>query len=357
MAISTSKIESLLSTNGFTVQSYMAVGDECVYIHVSEDESSMPFLVYIPSKYTLKVKGSKVTNMKYLELDEEPEIADEYAGEPNEDVMDKNYNDILLGVDRGKTLEDALKHNYDRPISLKGVDDDTNKDARDLVRQMKRLSYCTKNIPYKSAIIYKNLMTVVRRDDSVDCLTLSDFEQKKRKLVIVTDLEIVYEKLQSISRDIRKVASGLYRVLSKNHSIHIANFKQMILDRKNITAHAENCYRIVNECDKHIERFQQLDTLLVSGKELTEKKLQEINRNYATASGMHRDMERSRKISAVDRENREISLLRKEITRTIFELQNRRDDILLGIDQIMFDCSIMLDAVSKNFSRLEHILN
>ena len=69
MKVSLSKLEKFVNSKGFLLKKIFTIDSEAVYLELFNINNAEIFLVYIPSKYTIKVRDrSNVYKIKYIEL-------------------------------------------------------------------------------------------------------------------------------------------------------------------------------------------------------------------------------------------------------------------------------------------------
>ena len=71
--------------------------------------------------------------------------------------------------------------------------------------------------------------------------------------------------------------------------------------------------------------------------------------------GLHSDMEHSRILTELENKIIKINSTKQDIIHNILEIQNKRDNISLNVDKIMFDNSVMLDTIYRNFDSLRKL--
>ena len=240
MTLSLNKLEKLLSKRGLIPKKYFTIDGLIVYIEILSIANAASFMLYIPSKYDIEIgEGDNVFKIKYVNITEDGNIPNDYAGEPDNFDLDKDYDgdDIDLSPDtQHKNMEGYLEEKYNHPVSLKddkNIKKDIGVQLREVFRQLRRLKFCIKSLKYKLAIIFNDYLCCIRRDDTYECLFVhSSGGSDERKLMVTIDLETLYEKIDSVSIDIKTVKEGIYRVLDKNQGKHIRNIEKM-LEKKN----------------------------------------------------------------------------------------------------------------------------
>lgn len=364
MPLSLSKLERLFSSKGLVIKKYFIMYSLCVYLEIFNTRSSDKFLLYIPSKYEIKLeRGNNVYTVSYLNIiDENGNIPGDYAGEPGNYELEKNYDEIEIGLspDTGshKNLVKHLEENYKHPLSLKDIDRDDTQCLRDIFRQLRRFKFCVQSIKYKLGIVYKNYLCCIRRDDTFECFVIQKYPKNVEKRLFVTlDLETLYSKLNSVSVDIKTVRNGIYKVLNKNHLRNSKNLRNMLEKNISIVNRSDDFYIQKERFGLYITNLESmLEKVDISEKKVLEK-LEKLNEKYSDPGlrGLHIDIEKSHLISKQEAELEKVNGVRREIVKNIDEMKEKQETLMLNIDKVFFDNSIMLDAMIKNINSLEII--
>jgi flagellar biosynthesis chaperone FliJ len=118
---------------------------------------------------------------------------------------------------------------------------------------------------------------------------------------------------------------------------------------------------VYNKKENFNEYIKQFETLLEklnnSEKAITEK-IDNANRKYSEygIKGLHQDIERTHIISTLEKDLNEIINTKQEVINNILNLRAQQENITLKMDKILFDNSIMINEISKNFTKLSEIL-
>jgi hypothetical protein len=360
MPLSTSKLEKLLSLKGFVPTRYFVIHNVIVYMEIISITDADTFLLYIPSKYKFVApKGSNVYKIKYIDIDETDNTADNYAGEPDEHSVENAYEEIDINMSptvKGNNIAPHLEENYKRSITLKDISTEDSKELKDIFRQLKRLRFCVQNVKYKIAIIYKHYLCAIKRDDSIECYAIKKFRGKDcKKLFVTADLELVYEKMDSLLLNMGTIRKGLYHILDKNHFTHSRTLQRLLEEKSNIVEFSDKAYAKKVEYEKHLkDAGDMLEAMNKSEKNIIGQ-IYEINEKYFGTKGLHNDIEKSHQVSKLNLELNEIQKIKEDLVKTIFELKAKREDTMLTVDKIMFDNSVMLECVLRNFKDLGSI--
>lgn len=356
-----SKLETLLSTKGFIIKKIYVISGMCVYLEILCLSSADIFLLYIPSKYDISAKDSRVKyKIEYIEFEELDNIPGNYAGEPDKLELEGVYEEINLEIsadrDNKDDLEEHLEESYKRPVSLKDSNKNDTKEIKDIFRQLKRLRFCVQNIKYKLAIQFKNYICCVRRDDSVDCFCIKHYRgEASRKLFIIVDLETLYDKISSVETDIKTVRDGVYKVLNKNQLLHSKHLNKAFEERNNLAQFSEGLYQQKSIYTEYINNLESMLFQLCDSEKKIVEKLFVVQEKYNTMGikGVHEDIANSHEISKYESQLEKMGDVKQEIINNILILKTKEEDIYLKCDKTFFDNSVMLDAVVRNVRSLE----
>uniref|UniRef100_A0A6C0EMJ6 Uncharacterized protein n=1 Tax=viral metagenome TaxID=1070528 RepID=A0A6C0EMJ6_9ZZZZ len=355
MPLSIAKLQDLLNTKGYIPNKYYVMDDMVFYIELFAIKTADIFLLYIPSKYNFSVSssGENVFKIKYINMDSSETVEDEYAGTPDNVDIEATYGDvnIELSPDKNK-LEEHLEDAYRHPVSLKDISKDDTIVLKALYRQMRRLRYCVQNIKYKLAVLYKNYFCAIRRDDSIDCMTIKHFPRVDcKKLLVVADLEMLYEKGEKLIEDIHSVRSSIYKVLERNQGMHTRVIDKMTNNRKDIVLIPQQAQAKKLQYDSIISDLEEmLATMLDAEKEVMEKLYQTEQENRP---GLASDITNAHEKARLEKELDRINFLKSEITKNMLAVRNKRENTILSVDKIMFDNAVMFDCMIKNFAKLK----
>ena len=365
MPLSIEKLEHLLSLKGFVPRRYYVMHKLCVYIEIFSVVDSDIFLLYIPSnyKFVIKKRGPNIHKINYLDSDNDDDnTADHYAGEPNEHLVENTYKEIDVGISpniKGNNIGSYLEENYKRVIKLKDVSENDSKEIKDIIRQLKRLRFCVQNVKYKIAIVYKNFLCAIKRDNSVECYVINKYPSKNcNKLYITTDLEVFYKKMESLMLNIKTIREGLYHILDKNHFTHTNTLQKLLEEKSEIISFSERALNKKLEYEEYLKEATKMLERIKRTEKSNLSKIYEHNEKYKDPNmsrGIHNDIERTKGVSILEKELNDIVKIKEDIVNTLFELKTKRDNTMLTVDKIMFDNNVMLECVIRNFQRLGEI--
>jgi len=364
MPLSLNKLEKFLNGKGLLPKKYFVINNLIVYIEVLIIRTVDIFLLYIPSKYKISIdSGSNVFKLSYIELTDDGNIPKDYTGGMDNFDMEKEYNEIDIDNDINdssyKNMAEKLEENYNHPVSLK--EKDNTQQLREVFRQLHRLKFCVQNLKYKVCIIFKNYLCCIHRNDNLEGYRATGLsEHRKMKLMVTLDLETMFDKINSVSDDIKTIREGVYRVLNKNHVKNIRNLQNILTQKNNIEIFSE---KILQKKKDYFETLEELEKLLlnlsISEKKNVEKLL-EIEERYSnngdiSLSGMHSDIEKTHQLHKYETELNRINVVKQELITNIIITKENIENISLKTDNICFDNTVMIDAVIKNFTILSEL--
>lgn len=363
MTLSIIKLEKLLASKGFVPKTYYTLDGYCIYIEVFSVKNADSFMLYISSRYELIVKDKANTyDMQYMEVMNEDGVVANYAAEPDKVEVEDFYNDLKvdLGVEKTDDMEKKLKEDYDRELTMKDLSKEDRDNIKDIFKQLSRFMYCVKNMKYKLSIFYKNYLCSITKDDELDCFIIKHLDAKKtRKLYIYLDLKTLYTKIDDdISADMKTIKDGVYRLLNQNQMKHSKVLNEMLEQRVAILQYSDLIQTKKNSYTESIIKFEELlCNLNENEKELNEKiySVRKKTSDYGM-KGLHDDIERSHIVSQYEDDLHKIFKIKKEIMDVLLPTREKYDNVTLVMDKILFNNSVMIHEISKNFEKLTEII-
>lgn len=363
MTLSIIKLEKLLASKGFVAKTFYTLDGYCIYIEVFSVKNSDSFMLYISSRYELIIKDrNNIYDMQYMEVANEDGVAANYAAEPDKVEVEDFYNDLKvdLGVEKTDDMEKKLKEDYDRELTMKDLSKEDRDNIKDIFKQLSRFMYCVKNMKYKLSIFYKNYLCSITKDDELDCFIIKHLEAKKsRKLHIYVDLKTLYTKIDDdISADMKTIKDGVYRLLNQNQLKHSKVLNEMLEQRVAILQYSDLIQSKKNSYTESINKFEELlRNLNENEKEINEKiyNVRKKTSDYGM-KGLHDDIERSHLVSQYEDDLRKIFKIKKEVMDVLSPTREKYDNVTLVMDKILFNNSVMIHEISKNFEKLAEII-
>jgi hypothetical protein len=365
MPLSLHKLENLLASKGFIPKTFFTLDQYCIYIEVLSIINGEYFMLYISSRYELKVENkSNIYRLTYMDLESKVDndssnIADKYT---SDDVnLSELYNDDHFEIrDNNKDLEISLHDNYNRQLTLQDLGKEDNKTLKNIIRQIKRFQLCTQNIVYKISIFHKNFFCSITKDEELDCFIINDYVSKEEyRFCIYLDLKNLYVKINNVSNDIKTVRDGIYKLLNQNHIKHTKVLNSLLEQKTDILEYSDFIYKKKSECDTYTKQYESLLENLNKSENKIFDQIDKIKRSISEYGirGIHEDMERTYKLKNFEKELKELQKTKQEIINNIHDLKTKKDNLTLNIDTILYDNAIMINEISKNFSKLSELVS
>ena len=365
MPLSLKKLEDLLASKGFVCKSYFKLDDLCIYIEVFSVQDATSFMLYVSSRYELKVDNrDNIYELKYMEMTKEEEnVTSSYANEPDDVDIEEFYNNIDINLhnhnQQNSNLEKMLLEDYNKQLTIKDVNKEDKQNLKDIFRQMNRFMYCVQNIKYKLSIFYKNYLCSITKDDELDCFLILNYPRNdNRKLYIYIDLKTLYIKMETFPNDVRTVKDGIYRLLNQNQIKHTKVLNDMLEQKITILQYSEMVQKKKENIQIYITQFEILLVNLNLNEKSIFEKLEKVKSQFSDygIKGLHDDIEKSHLTAHYESELEKINNVKQDIILNIVNLKTQQENITLKMDKILFDNSIMINEISKNFIKLAEIV-
>ncbi len=349
MSVSIERLTKLFATKNLEPQRFFDLYDRCAFVEVLDHKTGDTYMFYIPSKYEMIVNNEKTFSIKPLDISTNE--LDNYAGKYSYKNINEMYENIDIDVNNDQ-IYDKIVDNYRTTIDFNTKEDLEKEDIISLYRQMLRFKYCVQNIRYKFVILYKNYMCVLHIGDDIECFKIKHTKfEKTRKLIILMDLELFYENIETLDEDLSQVRDGIQYILDKNHISHSKYIKNIISNKKDIGEITDNIIQKKDNIRNYVLSFKNLlNRILDSESEILEKYKSDISK-YDTNT-INGDMAISSIRSNTEKELRHIDNLKKQIINNIKRLQNKEVNLSLIVDIILFDNTVMLNKVFNNIEQL-----
>lgn len=346
MGLSIEKLRILLKNLSFICSKIYVLDGYCFYIEVISLKTSDVFLLYIPSKYEFKIDDSLLSNtvfkIKLLEVDE-----------TNDGEIGEHYDaNIRLKPAKDEDMNEHLETQYKHDITLKDISKDDNFELVSILKQLKRLRYSVQNIKYKMAITYKNFICLIRRDDSIECYHVKHFpKDPNRRLLITTDLEMLYGNTDQLDYDIPHIQNEIYKVLEKNQNLHTSVIDSILESKNDVMLIANKMQAKRTLYEDYYNRLTKMMEQLIQKEMYLDDEMKRIEQ--PTINSLYSDYDIVNKRKQIQDEIYEVVEIKKECSRLLNIIKINRENILLNIDKLMFDNTVMFDHMIKNFKKLK----
>lgn len=361
MTLSIKKLESFLSKNGMVPKIFFVTSKmTCIYIEVLIVKNLESFMLYIPSKYAMKIEyDTNVFLINDFPINDNGDLFDQYTSQIDITKSESNYNEVNLQTTTGKNhnIEKHFEDRYNRPISI------NNKLVnKEVFRQIRRLGLC---LPpsYKLMLTMGNHMYCIKKENKIQLFMIgatneSSYKDKYRKMFLMVDINVLYDSVKNIHEDVTHLKVNLMLILRKNFVKHIdevvtSNANRSILDQKRgdiITKEAEYIHRM-----KELEKI--LADLLTSERLLLEKKanVDEQLSMKQSINGVNKDIEKMKLTRQYEIKLAELNETKKEITVNILSLKIKHDNIILFADSLSFELIVMSESINSRITNIMDI--
>jgi len=360
MTLSINKLKSIIERKNLLIKKIFFMKGLCVYIEIFCLLTSDSFLLYIPSKYEIKV-SDEIENYKldYIDVSEDGNIASDYGSKLEDYDIEKQYDSIDIDIDSNTidNMETFLEEKYNYPLSLKDMKLTDLNEIREIFRQLRRLKLCVQNVKYKICIMYKNYICCIRRDNSFEGFFILGLNGPPlRKLIITLDLESLYKNLETVTQDVKLIRKGIYRILDKNQLKNVSTLTNILEQKNNLQTFSINIQNKKQKTEKQLLHLERLLSNLIETENSHNSEILEINKKYQNNNGnFNNDIQKSHEIGKHRKILTDINLTKQELMNTIIVIKSKLEDLSLKVDKICFDNTIMIDAINKNFKLLENI--
>ena len=356
MSLSINKLEELLQNNSILIKTYYVIDSLIIYIEVFSIINSNSFLIYIPSKYSLKPDPHKsIYKLKYLNIEEKLYSDNTYTDEIDNFDLSEYYNEITVNNDN-QNLKENLTENYNHPLPLKNINKKDNSILRKIFRQLERMLLCVQNINYKICILYKNYLCCMTRNNDFTHYIIRKYEGvTNKKIMLSIDLENIYKGRNSVSTDIKTIYRGIYKILENNQNKYLSSLERLLDYKNNIV----DIYSSINtKKNRYSDSLKKLETLLKS-LNIEEKKIIEkimyIRENKNNSTLVRNDIQTLYQLKAHETKIDNINQLKHEIICNILSTRQKYEELILDTDTVFFDNILMIDTINRNFSTIKNL--
>lgn len=343
MSLKYDQIENKFNSEGIVISRVYITDDTVVFLELLFVDIAEICFVYVSGRHDIKAPTKQNTNAIILEvsdidMDSEGVIMGDLSGV----IENDSFNYPELNIESNNSDTNKLSNHYNDPIKLGPKRNDIKEELRQIFRQIIRLRQCVYSLDYKFVIVYGGFLCTLRYDNDLQCFWVKKGSQssKATKLVTYIELESMIEKIQTVKSDIVSVREGLVSTLRKNEIHHVENLKKLLESKiqvpektVSVIARKEQLYKYIQELYSMIEQLNYSENIY------TEK---------------YKNIKSEREAEQIIRKFQDIKILKQKIITNILNSKSKYDEIMLNIDRICFDNSILITTVMKNFEKLNN---
>lgn len=353
MPLSIDNFEQMIQKGGFVVKKFYRIKHICVFVEITSVKSTNTFLVSIPSKYVFNIGSEKnVYKIKPILMEETSSDIKDYVKElssvqnfaqtPSEMDIENEYKEIdIPSLDKiNEKGVVQLLESYNNPIHIDIIKREDTSIVKHLVRQLRRLQYLVKDIPYTLSIFQGNYLGVLETNKRITCFAVKDhYNQKGRRLMVVTNFERFLSKMEDIDYNVSCIINGVVRVLNTTFKRNSKKLTILLEQKTNTLNHINKFY---NQQVGYTEQINSYKSMLTT---LTEKE-----QNIDSNSNKMDQLLKSAQLQHIDG-------LKDDIIKNVLTLSDKRDNIMLLIDRVLFENSIMMNSILENFGEIDELEN
>jgi len=340
--LSLKKLEELLYTENCSLKRVYAYRGSCMFLEVANYNSHDVFLLYIPSKYDIPAKGyPNVYHIKEFEGVDKNQVEGMY-----------NTIDLDIDLDDEDNLKQNLEDKYKKELNL-DINDEDLSEIDNIKEQVDRIRHCIKNTEYKVAIEFKKYIVCLRRNDDVDAFVIQDVKDSEvLKLLIVTDLEMFYNKPKKTLSDISVIQKGIITLIEDMKKSHEKIFEQLITKEKGVNNKLKQIDIRAKLYDSEISKLSEL-LQRVNGIDVNiREEYSKLKKKYRGTSNLNSDIQYSHIRNKYDNELKKIMKIKQRLVNSIIVIKNYRYNTYLHIDKLLFENNVLLNTVINNMKKI-----
>jgi len=348
MPLSLNKLASFLLKKDFIPIKYFRYNGNCIFLEIVSLTLGVTSMIYVPSRFIIPISpGENVIELEIVDMDDLS--PDEYNKDPMRSPEDI-YSSVDLSPGNGSgNAEELLQLKYKKTIDLKSGKNTSI--LKDIVRQLNRLQHCVEGLPYY-LVIYQNNYMVYMRDNEADCFIFKDKNFRNiRSLRVVTPMNLIYERGDLMNSETSQISSGIQKILDKNMVSHAKFLNELISRKGNLLNFASLMNKKKQAYDILLEKYKGLlEKLDTEEKDVKsqQKKFSDLRNDSSFDSELNRGQIRA----DFERKLQHFLIVKQKIIDNIISIQTASESLSLQADKILYDNSVMMDKIFKNFSML-----
>lgn len=362
MPLSIEKLDMFLARNEMITSAFF-VDDKmrCVLIEIYITSNDETFLLYIPSKYKITIdNGTNVFKVKYGDIDISGDVIDRYSTENIKNKVNQGYDEIDIMNNRkqhNNNVESLLEENYNRPVKLNHKQ---NNGSNELYRQIQRLAMCVTAMKYKLCVYTSDYMYLIDKRNNILFLHIDSHPQqmhKYRKLLVVVDIETLYDKIKTSADDIHQIKTNVHNILKRNIDRNVTPIPAMINSGNILIKKHQDITTKLNEYSSRYNVIQKsVEELKNQERKILEKKIEIRDQKQPNRMNfLSNDIERTKQMRDLDIKLQRITEAKKELFRNIVSLRVKYDNLLLQMDSIIFDIVVMSETINDKIKYISQL--
>jgi hypothetical protein len=350
MTLSLKKLCKILKKKNFVPTRYYSSEGNCIFIQMISLITGVSCMLYINSKFEIPIgEDENVTEIEYYDMEDDPESYDQDAVKSPEE----QYPEVVVKPSENVSAKEHLTDKYKRSITITSGAKKNLPALKGLVRQLERLQLCVNGLPYHLTIIQDGYLGFIR-DGETDTYVFKNMSGLcPRSLNVATTLPEFYEKGDEINDEISQISKGIRKILDKNLSGHAEYLRDLVQRHGNLNTFTLLVQNRKDQYYQMIEKYEKLLAQLIAQEEKIKQEYQQTE--LIIGEGIDKDLQRSQLRNQIELRLTDCASLKKAVLDQLSHLNHGLESISMATDRILFDNSVMMDKVFKNFDKLIEI--
>lgn len=349
MPINLEQLRVMLQGFNINILGCYKTTDRICYIEIISLDTYNVMMIYIPRKHDINIGASNI-DMYHIE---EINLEDTNDLSYENDVKSFDMNSIYTKINNGQSSE--LHTKYKRHITIDKVKDYDLLGLRSILRQLYRIKYAVEHVNYKAIIQYRNYITCINRHNELELFIINTLPtSNKRKLYIMTDFITLLKRRSLVFSDMDTIRGKVMNLLLQTNKTHLASYKTFFAGIKlNIT---NPCMRLTHLFNKNKAIIGELMLLLnkTASKESQEVNvLDNLNENLYITTGINHQV--STQVHIAEKKMNAIQTTKERILQKLFTHRIANEDIILVLNQTLFDSSAIVNILKLNNSIVNNL--
>lgn len=357
MNVLLSKLYTILVANNMSPVCLLMYESNIIYIEVLVGHEH--FIIHIPDVYTVIINKDDIVTFDVQQIDirENGNIIDDYGGELNDYEIEQDYNGTGFDVHIPDDVDviDRVEQSYNCQIALQDIHITDKTEILSIIRQLRRLYLCVKHTEYNMCILFKQYVCSVQPNNVYNVYKIDKPESchSNKRFLLHINMDVFIDNAEHIYADITAIHKGVYDILDKNQQKHTQHIYNMLQMKNYINTCSSDIMVRKQKWDVQMAQLHQLlDKLHVLKKALTDDRYVLKNKHTdTTIRGLHADIADTHAVSKIDNELTEIHHVKREIEDNIFLIKHKKESLVLNVDTICFENTIMINEVNKKFKQ------
>jgi hypothetical protein len=346
------QIANYLLKLNMNIDTIYTIDEDCIFLKIHMKEIADFFMLYISSRYTIyKSSEYNCVEIKYIDLTETEEVAEDFANINNEDDIEEDYDTI----DNEDNNIESIVRSYNKQLEVK--DYKKFNEFKEIVRLVKRLRYCVSNQTLKIGVMYNNLICGIKKDNSLDTYEFLKDSNSLRELYVFIDIDSFFkEEITNKFIDLSKtIKNGIYTLLKNNKNknrrkmdIVFNKYKSSVIQNDLIT---ETCEKLKTEQDNlYVLLLKNIKSQETIKQDMLKKEAYYNNKNTVTA-----DIDSSRFLGICNKKLKKLQGIETQIRKSHLACKSKYENSILVLDKIYFENIVMFNSIINNLTELSNL--